>query len=285
MAANYAKVTVQVGTRKIELQIWDTASNSCPVSLSQIYYHDAQAIVIVFDITKRYTFEELTFRIDLLRQHAPDRYQILVGNRADLAERRAALAEEAEAFAAAQGMEYIEVSAKTGMGINEMSLRLVNGIVMAPLKLLWRGSRDGFRSEDFHRRCDGHANTLTLISDQNGNVFGGFTPIPWESPFWAKGRSDESGKSFLFTIKNPFNIPVTVFSQISGKSSAIRVSSSLGPCFGESDLLISDNCNTTANISGGLGRTYKNDSGVNGTFLLTGSENFIVKEIEVFEFH
>jgi GTPase SAR1 family protein len=117
--------------------------------------------VIVFDLTDRSSFENLTFWIDPMRQDAPDAYRILVGNRADLAERRAVLAEEAEAFAAAQGMEYIEVSAKTGMGVSEMSLRLVNGIAMASLKLLWRGSRDGFRSRDFHRRCDGHANTLT----------------------------------------------------------------------------------------------------------------------------
>jgi hypothetical protein len=47
--------------------------------------------------------------------------------------------------------------------------------------LLWRGSRDGFTAEEFHRRCDGRANTLTLIEDTDGNVFGGFTPVKWES--------------------------------------------------------------------------------------------------------
>jgi hypothetical protein len=47
--------------------------------------------------------------------------------------------------------------------------------------LLWRGGRDGFGARDFHGRCDGHANTLTLIEDTNGNIFGGFTPLEWES--------------------------------------------------------------------------------------------------------
>jgi hypothetical protein len=41
--------------------------------------------------------------------------------------------------------------------------------------LLLRGSRDGFAAGDFHSRCDGHANTLTVILDTNGNVLGGFT--------------------------------------------------------------------------------------------------------------
>jgi hypothetical protein len=43
--------------------------------------------------------------------------------------------------------------------------------------LLWRGSRDGFTAEEFHRRCDGHANTLRLILDTKANVFGGFIPV------------------------------------------------------------------------------------------------------------
>jgi hypothetical protein len=47
--------------------------------------------------------------------------------------------------------------------------------------LLWRGSGDSFTSREFHCRCDGRANTLTVISDTDGNVFGGFTPVKWES--------------------------------------------------------------------------------------------------------
>jgi hypothetical protein len=47
--------------------------------------------------------------------------------------------------------------------------------------LLWRGSRNGFKAQEFHHRCDGHANTLTVIVDTEGNIFGGFTPVEWES--------------------------------------------------------------------------------------------------------
>jgi hypothetical protein len=43
--------------------------------------------------------------------------------------------------------------------------------------LLWRGGRDDFGWNSFHKHCDGHANTLTLIEDTKGNIFGGFTPI------------------------------------------------------------------------------------------------------------
>jgi hypothetical protein len=42
--------------------------------------------------------------------------------------------------------------------------------------LLWRGSRDGFNAMPFQSRCDGRANTLTVIMDKNKNIFHGFTP-------------------------------------------------------------------------------------------------------------
>eukprot|EP01083_Nonionella_stella_P141023 433727_1 len=49
------------------------------------------------------------------------------------------------------------------------------------LSLLYRGSEHGFTAETFHSLCDGKANTLTLVQSEHGNVFGGFTTIPWSS--------------------------------------------------------------------------------------------------------
>jgi archaellum component FlaC len=85
--------------------------------------------------------------------------------------------------------------------------------------LLWRGSRDGFGKDDFHRRCDRHPNTLTVILDTNGNIFGGFTPVEWEARNWNEKYENENNcwkadpnlKSFLFTLKNPHNVPARKF--------------------------------------------------------------------------
>jgi hypothetical protein len=46
--------------------------------------------------------------------------------------------------------------------------------------LLWRGSRDGFEARTFYRLCDGRSDTVTVILDTTGNIFGGFTPVAWE---------------------------------------------------------------------------------------------------------
>jgi hypothetical protein len=79
-----------------------------------------------------------------------------------------------------------------------------------PFASLWRGSRGGFGARAFHSHCDGHSNTLTLILDTTGNVFGGFTPVMWESrERRGNGTCDEadpSPKSFVFTLKNPHNV-------------------------------------------------------------------------------
>jgi hypothetical protein len=147
--------------------------------------------------------------------------------------------------------------------------------------LLWRGSRDGFGEGGFHRRCDGHQNTLSLILDTQGNIFGGFTPVKWESR--AGYQADLSVKSFLFTLKNPHNIPPRRFALKPGsKNEAILCRSSWGPHF--SDIAVSDNSNAnTFSHTSNFGICYTNDTGLDGKRFFTGSIEFKVKEIEVFE--
>jgi hypothetical protein len=147
--------------------------------------------------------------------------------------------------------------------------------------LLWRGSRDGFRVRDFHRRCDGHANTLTVILDTDGNIFGGFTPVEWDSR--SRTKADQNAKSFLFTLKNPHNVPARRFPLYAReRNNAIWCGSGCGPHF--SDIGIQDNCNANAfNYTRDFGKNYNNDTGLNGSTFFTSSENFQVREIEVFE--
>jgi hypothetical protein len=151
--------------------------------------------------------------------------------------------------------------------------------------LLWRGSRDGFGAQEFHRRCDGRANTLTLILDTKGNVFGGFTPVKWESsPSW-KYKSDDSLRSFLFTLRNPQGIPPRKFTlRAEWKERGIECWSARGPRFGNGCIYVSDNCNeNTSSHTAGFGNEYHSVSGKVEKEFLTGAEYFRVKEIEVLE--
>jgi hypothetical protein len=69
-------------------------------------------------------------------------------------------------------------------------------------------SRDSFGAKEVHRHCNGRANTLTLILNTDGNVFGGFTPVEWESRGW---RGNDSRRSFLLTLTNRHGVPPLKF--------------------------------------------------------------------------
>jgi hypothetical protein len=160
--------------------------------------------------------------------------------------------------------------------------------------LLWRGSRDGFTARNFHRLCDGHANTLTLILDTDGNVFGGFTPAKCESSTSSKLKGDDTLWSFLFTLRNPHGVPPRKFAlKKEKKRNAIYCSSRCCAGFGQSyyggcNILVDDHCNTNNNSSAHFGTrwqeymmAYANDTQFQ--YFFTGAREFTVKEIEVFE--
>jgi hypothetical protein len=166
-------------------------------------------------------------------------------------------------------------------------LELLTEFHLKHFQILWQGSQDGFSATEFHRRCDGHANTLTVIMDTKGNIFGGFTPVEWESREWQPMicyKADVSLKSFLFTLKNPHNIKARKFAlKASEQDKATYCQNTEGPIFGDSDIVIHNDCNIRGNHTPCFGHSYINDTGVPSDTVLTGSSSFIVKEIEVFE--
>jgi hypothetical protein len=135
------------------------------------------------------------------------------------------------------------------------------------------------------------------VLDINGNIFGGFTPIPWESACKAKG--DKTLQSYIFSLRNPYGVPPRRFPILPEKSRyAVFCYSGYGPSFGfpdSNDFRISDRCDIQTIIKarncycGSFGLAYDNEErlgepeepGLN-TFL-TGEPYFIAKDIEVFE--
>ena len=51
------------------------------------------------------------------------------------------------------------------------------------VELLWRASTDGWAAADFHSRCNYSGPTLTIVSDEDGNVFGGFADAAWTNSY------------------------------------------------------------------------------------------------------
>ncbi|KAM7257441.1 hypothetical protein ACFE04_013182 [Oxalis oulophora] len=91
-------------------------------SITRSYYRGAAAAaLLVYDITRRETFNHLASWLEDARQHAnPNRIIMLVANKTDLAHRRAVTKEEGEQFAKENGLLFLEASARTALNVVEV---------------------------------------------------------------------------------------------------------------------------------------------------------------------
>jgi len=99
------------------------------------------------------------------------------------------------------------------------------------MELLYKGSRDGSTSKDFHDRCDNKGPTICLYKNDKNYIFGGYASISWTSK---DGYHSASG-SFIFTLTNIHETEPIKFSKFSNKNRDKRVyhDPDLGPYFGD----------------------------------------------------
>ena len=101
---------IQFGAKKVEMygikiknQIWDTAGQERYKSITNSYYKGAKGALVVYDITKKDTFQNVSKWINELRMNGDkDVIIVLVGNKSDLEEDRVITLEEASDFAKEQ---------------------------------------------------------------------------------------------------------------------------------------------------------------------------------------
>ena len=111
---------ITIDNKQIKLQIWDTAGQESFRSITRSYYRGAAGALLVYDITRRETFNHLTSWLDDARQHSNSNMTImLIGNKSDLEHRRAVSAEEGQQFANEHQLIFLETSAKTAANVEE----------------------------------------------------------------------------------------------------------------------------------------------------------------------
>jgi small GTP-binding protein len=114
---------------RVQLQLWDTAGQEAFHSVTRSLYRNAAGAILLFDLTSRASFEGLgSWLRDLRSEARPEVVIVLAGNKVDLLEERAVASNEAEDFAAEQGIVYFETSAKTGDMVSETIEYLVTAI-------------------------------------------------------------------------------------------------------------------------------------------------------------
>jgi hypothetical protein len=148
------------------------------------------------------------------------------------------------------------------------------------VELLYRASRDGWRTTDFHSKCDNKGATVTVIKSTGGYVFGGYIDLAWAS----NGQYRSSSNAFLFALQYPSGVaPVKMPLTQAPHPSAIHDHSSHGPTFGNGhDIHVADNANSNTNSYTNVGPAYQLPAGQDARCFLTGTCNFQSAEIEVF---
>ena len=112
IGVEFATRSIQHDGKIIKAQIWDTAGQERYRAITSAYYRGAVGALLVYDISKRLTFENVERWLKELRTHAdPSIVVMLVGNKCDLKHLQAVLTDDAKSFAEQNNLAFIETSA------------------------------------------------------------------------------------------------------------------------------------------------------------------------------
>ncbi|KAF9974703.1 Ras- protein Rab-11A [Mortierella antarctica] len=129
IGVDFAAKCIQVDSRIVKVQIWDTAGKERYRAIASAFYRGAVGAVLVYDIASRESFESLSRWLKELRNHTdPPLGTMLVGNKSDLSHRRAVSTEETTRFAAENGLLFIETSALDSSNVELLFQRLLREI-------------------------------------------------------------------------------------------------------------------------------------------------------------
>eukprot|EP01018_Ginkgo_biloba_P005777 Gb_14978 [translate_table: standard] len=104
--------TMEIDGKEIKAQIWDTAGQERFRAVTSAYYRGAVGALVVYDISRRQTFDNISRWLDELHRHSDmSVVTILVGNKSDLKDAREVSIEEGTALAEAQNLCFVETSA------------------------------------------------------------------------------------------------------------------------------------------------------------------------------
>ncbi|MHA2276102.1 MAG: Rab family GTPase [Candidatus Kariarchaeaceae archaeon] len=117
--------------RKVKVLIFDTAGQEFLSTLRRQHYGGASGAAIVFDLTSRKSFEDLTNWVQELREEVPDVKIVFVGNKTDLIEERVISADEAKTYAKKMNGEYLESSAKLDYHVTDIFIPFGNEALSA----------------------------------------------------------------------------------------------------------------------------------------------------------
>ncbi|XP_077618931.1 ras-related protein Rab-40C [Crocuta crocuta] len=139
---DYKTTTILLDGRRVKLELWDTSGQGRFCTIFRSYSRGAQGILLVYDITNRWSFDGIDRWIKEIDEHAPGVPRILVGNRLHLAFKRQVPTEQARAYAEKNGMTFFEVSPLCNFNVIESFTELSRIVLMRHgMEKIWRPNR------------------------------------------------------------------------------------------------------------------------------------------------
>mmetsp|Transcript_99635 Transcript_99635/g.179832 ORF Transcript_99635/g.179832 Transcript_99635/m.179832 type:complete len:216 (+) Transcript_99635:66-713(+) len=130
IGVEFGSKIISVGGRNIKLQIWDTAGQERYRSVTRSYYRGAAGALIIYDITNRDSYSHLiNWLADARTLARADISIITVGNKCDLKDKRAVTFLEASRCAQENDILFLETSALTGEGVEEVFIKVARMIL------------------------------------------------------------------------------------------------------------------------------------------------------------
>lgn len=123
------QLTIDGKPVSVKLQLWDTAGQERYKSVTASFYRGAVGALVVYDLTRRQTFEKSVDWMQELRNQVEDVQIILVGNKQDLAQMREVQEAEGQNQADTQNVLFVETSAQSGENVEQAFEILVRKII------------------------------------------------------------------------------------------------------------------------------------------------------------
>ena len=130
VGVEFGSKIIKKNGKVIKLQIWDTAGQERYKSITSAYYKGSKGAFVVYDITRKTTYDNIDKWIGELKTNGSEDVLImLVGNKSDLEDKREVITEEVEKKAQEQKLAFCETSALNGKNVEYAFENLINEIL------------------------------------------------------------------------------------------------------------------------------------------------------------
>ncbi|XP_070491843.1 ras-related protein Rab-40B [Chironomus tepperi] len=140
--ATYKTTIILLDGKRVKLQIWDASGQGRFCTIIRSYSRGAQGIILVYDITNKWSFQGINRWLKEVDEHAPGIPKVLVGNRLHLAFKRQVAARQAEMYASRHKMACFEISPLCDFNIRESFCELARmALHRNGMERIWRTNK------------------------------------------------------------------------------------------------------------------------------------------------